>query len=83
MASFALIDVSSQIIGEPEPGVWCAVCQQPSALKVDMALLVAPPGHDLTTFDPVVRLVRMISCPDCGTIFESPERPELVDNRDR
>ena len=76
-----LIEISSQMIGEPETDVWCRTCQAPSAVIVDLAVIAMDFGHDLTTSDPLIRLVKMWACEECLTMFEMPDSPVLIDNR--
>jgi hypothetical protein len=79
---FVAVEISSQIIGEPTTGVWCSTCQLPSAIIVDLAMLILGPGEETYDVDPVKRLVTMWSCVECGGAFELPDSPSLVDNRD-
>ena len=76
------VRVSSQLIGEPVTGVWCATCNLPSAITVDLALLVVPVGAATYECDPLVRTVTAHVCEECATVFELPDSPVLDDNRD-
>ena len=77
------ITLSSQIIGEPVTGVWCSTCNLPSAIITDVALLVMPFGIESYEGDPLAKLATLHSCESCHTIFEMPDVPTLIDNREK
>ena len=74
--------VSSQVIGEPDTGVWCSTCQAGTAIVASLALLVLDLGGDVTVGDPVAKLATVWYCEGCGGYFELPDSPTLKDNRD-
>jgi hypothetical protein len=76
------IELSGQRIGEPLTGQWCSTCNLPSAILIDMAVLVKPFGVESYEADPVAKVLTLHVCHECGTIFELPMAPSLVDNRD-
>lgn len=76
------VDISSQVIGEPVAGVWCSTCHLPSAIIGALALLVRPFGVESYEGDPVAKLATIWYCDGCGTYFELPDSPVLVDNRE-
>jgi hypothetical protein len=71
------VNVSSQLIGEPETGVWCSTCNLPSAILVNLAVLMTQGGAETYECDPVVNLVTMHVCDGCGVIYEMPDSPSL------
>lgn len=68
--------ISSQLIGEPETGLWCSVCQEASAVLCDFVLLVTPEGTPLYEAS-IAKLTRVWSCEECGGSFEMPDEPTL------
>ena len=76
-----MVELSGQRIGESTQ-VWCSTCNLPSAEVCDVAVLMKRQGVESYECDPVVNLVTLHGCYECGTIFELPDSPTLRDNRD-
>ena len=77
-----MLELSAQVIGEPTLGVWCSTCNLPSAEVRDLAILLKRFGEESYECDPVINLVTLWGCHDCGNIFQLPDSPSLKDNRD-